>query len=148
MIIKSEIIFLLRSPEDTSSNSVFQNNSPSSSSSTENLNPTIKIVQTVANSPTPATPPHSSSLESDAMKRAAAKKLIERYFYQLLDGCGNTECKNKNCASSGEVRNLTPDQAAAKALQLYSEDAKLCDVHPTKVARTRVEAAGGDQIVM
>lgn len=37
------------------------------------------------------------------MKRAAAKKLIERYFYQLTDGCGNPDCDNKYCASSGEV---------------------------------------------
>lgn len=40
---------------------------------------------------------------SDTMKRAAAKQLIERYFYQLLDGCGNANCDNQNCASSGEV---------------------------------------------
>lgn len=39
----------------------------------------------------------------ETMKRAAAKQLIERYFYQLLDGCGNTNCDNENCASSGEV---------------------------------------------
>lgn len=39
----------------------------------------------------------------DEMKRTAAKKLIERYFYQLTDGCGNPSCDNKYCASSGEV---------------------------------------------
>lgn len=51
------------------------------------------------------------------MKRAAAKKLIERYFYQLTDGCGNPDCDNKYCASSGEVskerilpiKSLTPN---------------------------------------
>lgn len=37
------------------------------------------------------------------MKRAAARQLIERYFYQLLDGCGNPNCDNQYCASSGEV---------------------------------------------
>lgn len=37
------------------------------------------------------------------MKRAAAKKLIERYFYQLTDGCGNPHCDNQHCASSGKV---------------------------------------------
>lgn len=37
------------------------------------------------------------------MKRAAAKKLIERYFYQLTDGCGNPQCDNENCVSSGKV---------------------------------------------
>lgn len=37
------------------------------------------------------------------MKRAAARQLIERYFYQLLEGCGNSNCDNQYCASSGEV---------------------------------------------
>lgn len=45
----------------------------------------------------------TSDNKEDAMKRAAAKKLIERYFYQLTDGCGNPSCDNKFCASSGEV---------------------------------------------
>lgn len=45
---------------------------------------------------------HSSDRE-DIMKRAAAKQLIERYFYQLVDGCGNSNCDNQYCASSGEV---------------------------------------------
>lgn len=39
----------------------------------------------------------------DTMKRAAARKLIERYFYQLTDGCGNATCENEHCASSGKV---------------------------------------------
>lgn len=43
-------------------------------------------------------------VETDTMKRAAAKKLIERYFYQLIDGCGNSNCDNEYCASSGKVR--------------------------------------------
>ncbi|XP_069679377.1 ubiquitin-protein ligase E3A isoform X2 [Periplaneta americana] len=71
------------------------------------------------------------------MKRAAAKKLIERYFYQLIDGCGNSNCDNAYCASSGKVKNLTPNQAAAQAIQLFSQEAKLCDAQPTKVARTQ-----------
>jgi ubiquitin-protein ligase E3 A len=45
-----------------------------------------------------------SPVETDTMKRAAAKKLIERYFYQLIDGCGNSNCDNDYCASSGKVR--------------------------------------------
>lgn len=53
-------------------------------------------------------PSSNSSLpvETDTMKRAAAKKLIERYFYQLIDGCGNSNCDNEYCASSGKVRFL------------------------------------------
>ncbi|KAJ4451048.1 hypothetical protein ANN_02484, partial [Periplaneta americana] len=76
-------------------------------------------------------------VETDTMKRAAAKKLIERYFYQLIDGCGNSNCDNAYCASSGKVKNLTPNQAAAQAIQLFSQEAKLCDAQPTKVARTQ-----------
>ncbi|CAL7945036.1 ubiquitin protein ligase E3A isoform X1 [Xylocopa sonorina] len=74
------------------------------------------------------------------MKRAVAKKLIERYFYQLTDGCGNPDCDNQNCASSGKVTNLTPNQAAAQAIQLFSQEARLCDgTQPSKVARTTLE---------
>jgi hypothetical protein len=32
---------------------------------------------------------------------------------------------------------LTPNQAAAQAIQLFSLEAKLCDAKPTKVARTQ-----------
>lgn len=70
------------------------------------------------------------------MKRAIAKKLIERYFYQLSDGCGKPNCANKNCASSGSVEALSPNQAAARAIQLYSEEAELCELHPAKVPKT------------
>ncbi|XP_053995543.1 ubiquitin-protein ligase E3A isoform X1 [Hylaeus anthracinus] len=74
------------------------------------------------------------------MKRAVAKQLIERYFYQLTDGCGNPDCDNQNCASSGKVTNLTPNQAAAQAIQLFSQEARLCDgTQPSKVARTTLE---------
>ncbi|VVC87271.1 ubiquitin-protein ligase E3A [Leptidea sinapis] len=72
----------------------------------------------------------------DIMKRAAAKQLIERYFYQLLDGCGNSDCDNKYCASSGEARNLTPNEAAAEAIKLFNKEARLCDALPNKVPRT------------
>ncbi|KAH0554587.1 hypothetical protein KQX54_011685 [Cotesia glomerata] len=71
------------------------------------------------------------------MKRAAAKMLIERYFYQLTDGCGNYQCDNQHCASSGKVTNLTPNQAAAQAIQLFSQEARLCDrTQPNKIPRT------------
>ncbi|XP_050080108.1 ubiquitin-protein ligase E3A [Anopheles maculipalpis] len=61
-----------------------------------------------------------------AAKQESVKKLIERYFYQLMQGCGNTKCCNKNCASSGKVGRLTPNAAAARAIQLYSQEADLC----------------------
>lgn len=81
----------------------------------------------------------SVNCESDEMKRAIAKKLIERYFYQLSDGCGNPKCGNKNCASSGGVETLSPNQAAARAIQLYTQEAELCELHPSKVARTQLD---------
>lgn len=31
---------------------------------------------------------------------------------------------------------LTPNQAAAQAIHLFSQEARLCDAHPSKVART------------
>jgi len=34
------------------------------------------------------------------MKRDLAKKLIERYFYLITEGCGNDQCVNDYCASS------------------------------------------------
>ncbi|XP_043268036.1 ubiquitin-protein ligase E3A [Venturia canescens] len=80
------------------------------------------------------------------MKRAATqvKKLIERYFYQLIDGCGNPQCDNQHCASSGMLTNLTPNEAAVQALQLFTQEARLCDrTQPSKVARTSKEAGAG-----
>lgn len=79
--------------------------------------------------------PVVGSSESDEMKRAHAKQLIEKYFYQLSDGCGNPNCTNRNCASSGEVDSLTPNQAAARAIQLFSEEAPLCSMPSTKLMR-------------
>ncbi|XP_045459726.1 ubiquitin-protein ligase E3A [Melitaea cinxia] len=78
----------------------------------------------------------SGSSNPHIMKRAAARQLIERYFYQLLDGCGNPNCDNKYCASSGEARNLTPNEAAAEAIKLFYKEAQLCDTLPNKVPRT------------
>lgn len=42
-----------------------------------------------------------------------------------------------NCVYLFQVKNLTPNQAAAQAIQLFSQEAKLCDAQPTKVARTQ-----------
>ncbi|CAH0769771.1 unnamed protein product [Bemisia tabaci] len=71
------------------------------------------------------------------MKRAAAAKRIERYFYQLTDGCGNENCSNKFCASSGKAPSLKPNQAAVLALELFKEDSPLCEYHPAKIPRTQ-----------
>lgn len=60
-------------------------------------------------------------------KRAQTKKLIEKYFYQLTIGCGNTNCENVNCASNSNFEKLTPNQAAARAIKLLSDESKFCD---------------------
>ncbi|XP_061393167.1 ubiquitin-protein ligase E3A [Musca vetustissima] len=73
------------------------------------------------------------------MKRSAVKELIERYFYQLQRGCGNPKCSNVNCASSGKVAPMSPNEIAAKAISLFSQDAPLCDNYAQqqpKVPRT------------
>ena len=50
-------------------------------------------------------------------KRKAAAGLIEKYYYQLRVGCGNQNCDNPNCASSGQnPSTLSPDDAAARAI--------------------------------
>lgn len=36
------------------------------------------------------------------------------------------------------MKPLTPDEAAAQAIQLFSQDALLCDRHPNKIARKQV----------
>uniref|UniRef100_UPI0037E7B7A4 ubiquitin-protein ligase E3A n=1 Tax=Semicossyphus pulcher TaxID=241346 RepID=UPI0037E7B7A4 len=66
------------------------------------------------------------------MNRAAAKHLIERYFRQLTEGCGNGACTNEFCASCGDFQPLDNNSAAAKALELFKINAKLCNPHPSK----------------
>lgn len=66
------------------------------------------------------------------MNRSAAKQLIERYFRQLTDGCGNGNCTNQYCASSNNFEPLDQNAAAVKALELFKNNAKLCDLHIKK----------------
>lgn len=65
-------------------------------------------------------------------KRAAAKHLIERYYHQLTEGCGNEACTNEFCASCPTFLRMDNNAAAIKALDLYKINAKLCDPHPSK----------------
>lgn len=69
---------------------------------------------------------------SGCRKRAAAKHLIERYYHQLTEGCGNESCSNSWCASSLGFNRMDNNAAAVKALDLYKVNAKLCDPHPSK----------------
>uniref|UniRef100_A0A1Y1KR63 Ubiquitin-protein ligase E3A n=2 Tax=Photinus pyralis TaxID=7054 RepID=A0A1Y1KR63_PHOPY len=80
----------------------------------------------------------------DNMKRAAFRKLIERYFYQLTEGCGNPTCNNKYCASSAEFKPLSANQAAALAINLFSQEAQLCETHPSKMPRTQSKSKLSD----
>lgn len=64
--------------------------------------------------------------------RAAAKHLIERYFWQLTEGCGNGNCTNEFCASCCAFQPLDNNTAAAKALELFKINGKLCNPHPLK----------------
>lgn len=60
------------------------------------------------------------SHESSDMRRAKAKKIIERNFHLLTVGCGSSNCRNKHCFSSGEVQNMNPNQAAIKSMELFA----------------------------
>lgn len=77
-------------------------------------------------------------------KRAAAKKLIERYYMQLTTGCGEAECSNELCASSQCFRyaGLDSNAAAAKALELFQNRSRLCDETVKKVAKESSEKQG------
>ncbi|KAF3857483.1 hypothetical protein F7725_009342 [Dissostichus mawsoni] len=76
--------------------------------------------------------PEIENPEASRMKRAAAKHLIERYYHQLTEGCGNESCSNSWCASSVGFNRMDNNAAAVKALELYKVNAKLCDPHPSK----------------
>uniref|UniRef100_A0A8C7LQE9 HECT-type E3 ubiquitin transferase n=1 Tax=Oncorhynchus mykiss TaxID=8022 RepID=A0A8C7LQE9_ONCMY len=71
----------------------------------------------------------SSMCDLLVMKRAAAKHLIERYFRQLTEGCGNGACTNEFCASCLGFQPLDHNAAAIRALELYKMNAKLCGRH-------------------
>lgn len=89
--------------------------------------------------PSPPKEEGASGEGADSMKRAAAAQLIERYYFQLTEGCGNSACSNTHCVSSGKVDKLVPNEAAARALQLLSQKATLCGSgsNRSKVPRTQ-----------
>ncbi|CAN7998182.1 unnamed protein product [Ixodes hexagonus] len=68
---------------------------------------------------------HGSGAQ-ETSKQLAVKELIERYYYQLTDGCGRQNCPNQHCASNGRLGHLSPNDAAARALQLVVAKAELC----------------------
>lgn len=48
------------------------------------------------------------------------EQLIKRYFYQLTEGCGKTNCLNKFCRACPDSIRMTPDVAAIISIQLAS----------------------------
>ncbi|CAL8400654.1 unnamed protein product [Boreogadus saida] len=74
--------------------------------------------------------------EASRMKRAAAKHLIERYYHQLTEGCGDGGCSNVGCASSPGFLRTDNNAAAVRSLELYKAGAQLCDPHPSKKGTT------------
>ncbi|KAH3713647.1 ubiquitin-protein ligase E3A-like [Dreissena polymorpha] len=71
------------------------------------------------------------------MKRSAAKQLIEVYYSQLTDGCGNDHCSNVHCASSPyfELRGKDCNALAVKSIDLYKDKAQLCEQNKNKIPR-------------
>ena len=56
--------------------------------------------------------------DSEERRKAAAGQLIEKYYYQLTQGCGKKNCDNPHCASSAQSPpHLSPNEAAARAIQ-------------------------------
>uniref|UniRef100_A0A674ANC5 Ubiquitin-protein ligase E3A n=1 Tax=Salmo trutta TaxID=8032 RepID=A0A674ANC5_SALTR len=83
--------------------------------------------------------------------KSAAKHLIERYFCQLTEGCGNGACTNEFCASCLGFQPLDHNTAAIRALELYKMNAKLCGRHSTAFpdnssAKETHPALSGDQV--
>ncbi|CAH8554467.1 unnamed protein product [Schistosoma rodhaini] len=63
-----------------------------------------------------------------SIPESQAKHLITIYFNQLIHGCRNVDCQNRNCASSANFvhSGITPNQAAALAIELTINRADLC----------------------
>ncbi|XP_015831983.3 ubiquitin-protein ligase E3A isoform X2 [Nothobranchius furzeri] len=80
------------------------------------------------------------------MNRATAKRLIERYFRQLTEGCGNSNCTNEFCASHSAFQPLDNNSAAAKSLELFKVNAKLCDYYPSVRSSTDASSQMGSKM--
>lgn len=70
-------------------------------------------------------------------KRAAAKQLIEAYYFQLTDGCGDSNCENKYCASCPAFTFKDKDRniLAVTSIDLFKQKAQLCQTERNKLAR-------------
>ena len=70
-------------------------------------------------------------------KRAKTKQLIEAYYSQLTDGCGDNVCGNPNCASCPDFTYKDKDKnvLALTSINLFKEKAQLCHTERNKMAR-------------
>lgn len=82
-------------------------------------------------------------------KRAAARQLIENYYYQLTDGCGNPDCDNKCCASCPDFpfKSVDRNELALQAVQLSRSRARLCEGIPQKYAKYPVQESSDESTV-
>lgn len=89
----------------------------------------------------------SCSADQDEMKRAAARQLIENYYYQLTSGCGDSSCDNQCCASCPDFsyKSVDRNQLALQAVTLSRSRARLCEGIPQKYAKFPVQESGGTQ---
>ncbi|XP_041359668.1 ubiquitin-protein ligase E3A-like [Gigantopelta aegis] len=73
----------------------------------------------------------------DRMKRTAAKQLIEQYYYQLTDGCGNKSCNNDACASCSSFifKDIDRNKLAVHAIELFKKKATLCENQAKRFAK-------------
>ena len=65
------------------------------------------------------------------------KQLIEAYYFQLTDGCGNSDCSNEVCASNPNfvLKDKDKNKLAIEALELFKKKAQLCENQRRKVAK-------------
>ncbi|KAL5012275.1 hypothetical protein ScPMuIL_010826 [Solemya velum] len=106
-------------------------------------------VEPASNNPSSRISLETNIESGDGMKRAAAKHMIERYYTQLTDGCGNEHCDNIHCRSSQSFSLEASDRnaLAVHALQLFQKKAELCEGQPTKKTRRPVQEQGDNQSV-
>uniref|UniRef100_A0A915J683 HECT-type E3 ubiquitin transferase n=1 Tax=Romanomermis culicivorax TaxID=13658 RepID=A0A915J683_ROMCU len=66
--------------------------------------------------------------QMDSSSNSYASSQLRKYFDMLTKGCGNTNCTNNNCASSGLSPELSVDEAALKSIDLLKARAQFCDM--------------------
>lgn len=90
-----------------------------------------------------------SGVDQAEMKRQAAAQLIQNYYKQLTDGCGNSDCDNPSCAScpNFSFKSADRNKLAIQAVTLSRERARLCDGIPEKYAKFPVQETGDSRSV-